>query len=171
VVPDCQAGWQDKGACFDLGSTSEREHQNGSNVTASQATCQRNTRAAGLLVSEMLSPQPPPPPPRAPSLPLPPFLPSLFFSSLFLYPRHLTPFRPPPNLSSPLSTAFYDELYSFDLFNLTWTLLAASAVPDGTIIRPSARSSHGFTSVGGKLYVHGGISSSGGNECVWSEPW
>jgi hypothetical protein len=167
VVLVCHAGWQDRGACFDLGSTSERKHQNGSDVTASQATCQRNTRAAGLLVSEMLSPQLPPPHP--PPSPHPPSSPPSSFPLFSSIPINSLSLLTPPNLSSPLSTAFYDELYSFDLFNLTWTLLAASAVPDGTIIRPSARYRHGFTSVGGKLYVHGGFT--GGNVYVGIGLW
>ncbi len=57
------------------------------------------------------------------------------------------------------SPGYLDDLYSFDLANLTWTRLAATAVP-----RPSARNFHGFTSAGGKLYVHGG--SNTGNEYV-----
>jgi hypothetical protein len=56
----------------------------------------------------------------------------------------------------------HDELYSFNLSTMTWTLLATSVVPDGTIIRPSARSGHGFESDGGKLYVHGGVNNNGG---------
>jgi hypothetical protein len=35
---------------------------------------------------------------------------------------------------------------------MTWTLLS-DAAHDG---RPAARHGHGFTSAGGKLYVHGG---------------
>jgi hypothetical protein len=48
-----------------------------------------------------------------------------------------------------------DDLHSFDPINMTWTLL--SAAEDGA--RPSARRSHGFTSAGGKLYVHGGYNN------------
>ncbi len=47
---------------------------------------------------------------------------------------------------------FFDDLYSFDLVNMTWTDLSAA---EGSF-RPSARSQHGFTSRGEKLYVHGG---------------
>ncbi len=44
----------------------------------------------------------------------------------------------------------FDDLHAFDLVNMTWTNLSVA----GT--QPSARYSHGFTSAGGKLYVHGG---------------
>jgi hypothetical protein len=50
-----------------------------------------------------------------------------------------------------VSPGEYDDLYSFDPGNMTWTSLSSAI---GT--RPSARCSHGFTSAGGKLYVHGG---------------
>ena len=53
---------------------------------------------------------------------------------------------------------FFDDLHSFDPVNMTWTLL--SAAEDST--RPSARAWHGFTSAGGKLYVHGGDNDSDG---------
>jgi hypothetical protein len=52
---------------------------------------------------------------------------------------------------------------------LTWTLLSDAA----TGARPPARYSHGFTSAGGKLYVHGGHGTiERGKEvlvrvCVW----
>jgi hypothetical protein len=51
-----------------------------------------------------------------------------------------------------------DDLYSFDFANLfaNWTQLAVFDVS-----RPSARYHHGFTSAGGKLYVHGGYNGSG----------
>ncbi len=52
-----------------------------------------------------------------------------------------------------------DDLYSFDPASLTWTLLSDAA----TGARPSARSWHGFTSAGGKLYVHGGMTAQYGN--------
>jgi N-acetylneuraminic acid mutarotase len=45
-----------------------------------------------------------------------------------------------------------DDLYSFDPVALKWTDLSASVA--GT--RPKARSEHGFTSAGGRLYVFGG---------------
>jgi hypothetical protein len=51
-----------------------------------------------------------------------------------------------------------DDLHAFDPATMTWTLLsAANDAP-----RPSARHSHGFTSAGGRLYVHGGQDSLGG---------
>jgi hypothetical protein len=53
---------------------------------------------------------------------------------------------------------FFDDLYCFDPANMTWTLL--SAATNGAAL-PSARYSHGFTSAGGKLYVHGGNGNSG----------
>ena len=40
---------------------------------------------------------------------------------------------------------------------MNWTDLSAAA--SGT--PPSARYGHGFTSAGGKLYVHGGLSDNG----------
>jgi hypothetical protein len=62
----------------------------------------------------------------------------------------LTPTPPPANALAgwPLS-----DLYSFDPGTMTWTLLSGTKGQ-----RPTARSNHGFTSVGGKLYVHGGVS-------------
>ena len=49
---------------------------------------------------------------------------------------------------------FGDDLHSYDPVAMAWTDLsdAASGVP------PAARYLHGFTSAGGKLYVHGGCS-------------
>ncbi len=56
---------------------------------------------------------------------------------------------------------YHDKLYSFDLTIMTWTLLLAAEDSDSP---PMGRESHGFTSVGGKLYVHGGIGwKMGGN--------
>ncbi len=48
--------------------------------------------------------------------------------------------------------ATLDDLYSFDLANMTGTLHGTG--------RPSAkgRAGHGFTSAGGRLYLHGGFS-------------
>ena len=44
------------------------------------------------------------------------------------------------------------DLYSFDLVSKVWTNLT-----DGVLgSPPEARDSHGFTSAGGKIYVHGG---------------
>ena len=51
---------------------------------------------------------------------------------------------------------YSDDLYSFDPVSMNWARLASTAVP-----RPSIRSRHGFTSVGDKLYVHGGWNGSG----------
>ena len=57
----------------------------------------------------------------------------------------------------PPSPENLGDLHSFDLATMTWTRLAAANAP-------SARYGHGFTSVGGKLYVHGGYTGSG-NTC------
>ncbi len=46
----------------------------------------------------------------------------------------------------------------FDPANMTWILLTAAK---GSTKAPSARSLHGFTSAGGKLYVHGGTNDTG----------
>ncbi len=67
--------------------------------------------------------------------------------------RFLTPLFIP---SSPHTLAastgwLLDDLYSFDPATMVWTMLLAAGS-----VRPSARSFHGFTSAGGKLYVHGG---------------
>jgi hypothetical protein len=51
----------------------------------------------------------------------------------------------------------YDDFYSYDVANQTWTLLFG--VSDSESNRPPARYGHGFTSAGGKLYVHGGFNS------------
>ncbi len=53
----------------------------------------------------------------------------------------------------------HDDLRSYDPIAGTWTLIS----DDGDIARPPARSGHGFTSAGNKLYVHGGVNSDG----VW----
>jgi hypothetical protein len=45
-----------------------------------------------------------------------------------------------------------DDLFSFDIASMTWTQLYAT---DGSA-RPGIRRWHGFTSAGGKLYLHGG---------------
>jgi hypothetical protein len=62
-------------------------------------------------------------------------------------------------LLSPVSVVFLrlDDLHEFDPTTMTWTLL--SFADDAG--RPSARSGHGFTSVGGLLYVHGGYGING----------
>ncbi len=59
---------------------------------------------------------------------------------------------------------FLDDLHVFDPATMTWTLLSV-AYDAG---RPSARSGHGFTSAGGRLYVHGGGEDSDFGE--WNEP-
>ncbi len=58
------------------------------------------------------------------------------------------PLRPPYPFPGNL-----DDLHSFDIAAMTWTKLSAA---NGTL--PSARSEHGFTSAGGKLFVYGGES-------------
>ncbi len=62
---------------------------------------------------------------------------------------HSAPF--PPS-SSSLSAGVLGDLHSFDPATMIWMLL--SAAHDAP--RPTARSLHGFTSAGGRLYVHGG---------------
>ncbi len=52
----------------------------------------------------------------------------------------------------PPSAEILDDLYSFDPATMTWTQLS----PAHDAPRPSARYDHGFTSAGGRLYVHGG---------------
>jgi hypothetical protein len=60
------------------------------------------------------------------------------------------------SLTSPLEhlppADYRNDLHSFDPANMTWSLLSAAAGSSG----PAARWGHGFTSAGGKLYVHGG---------------
>ncbi len=56
-------------------------------------------------------------------------------------------------LLSPVSAASLDDLHAFDPATMTWTLLSAAD-------RPSASYDHGFTSAGGRLYVHGGYHDS-----------
>ncbi len=56
----------------------------------------------------------------------------------------------------PPSAGYLDDLHSFDPATMAWTLLSAAA---DSAPAPSARYWHGFTSAGGKLYVHGGIDS------------
>ena len=55
-----------------------------------------------------------------------------------------------------------NDLHEYDPATLAWTDLSAAI--SGT--PPSPRLSHGFTSAGGKLYVHGG--NEGGNGMCWS---
>jgi hypothetical protein len=44
-----------------------------------------------------------------------------------------------------------DDIFKFEVATMTWTELAVR----GTA--PSPRTFHGFTSAGGKLFLHGGI--------------
>jgi hypothetical protein len=57
----------------------------------------------------------------------------------------------------PASADFLNDHFSFDPVTTAWTLL--SVAEDSA--RPSARGGHGFTSAGGKLFVHAGWDSSG----------
>jgi hypothetical protein len=50
-----------------------------------------------------------------------------------------------------------NDLHVYDPASLTWFDLSSVAL--GT--PPSARSGHGFTPAGGKLYVHGGVGNNG----------
>ena len=85
---------------------------------------------------------------------------------LFLFPAPYSPSLPlhPGALEVLLSLAsrfplvfcsavISNDLYSFDPANMSWSLLSAAP---GSNPPPSARAGHGFTSAGGKLYVHGG---------------
>jgi hypothetical protein len=54
------------------------------------------------------------------------------------------------------SAGYLDDLYSFDPVTMTWTLLSTAKTN-----RPPARYCHGFTSAGGRLYLHGGYNGSG----------
>jgi hypothetical protein len=58
---------------------------------------------------------------------------------------------PSPSAGPPLN-----DLYSFDPYENKWTLFSADS------LWPASRLGHGFTSTGGKLYVHGGQSNMGG---------
>jgi hypothetical protein len=53
---------------------------------------------------------------------------------------------------------YLDDLYSYEPTNMTWTRIYAA--PGGGS-PPLGRACHGFTSAGGKLYVHGGEGQSG----------
>ena len=63
---------------------------------------------------------------------------------------------------APLSTAgeALGDLHAFDPATMTWTSL--SDADDAR--RPLPRDWHGFTSAGGRLYVHGGWDGYGGWE-------
>ena len=76
---------------------------------------------------------------------------------------HARPNQPPktPPLARAAPAELLDDLNSFDPSTMTWALLSASVVHS-----PLARQCHGFTSAGGKLYVHGGDSSTGALQWV-----
>ncbi len=69
---------------------------------------------------------------------------------------------PAPHISHPIpflpTAGNIDDLHVFDPATMNWTLLSAAL--DAPC--PSARYSHGFTSAGGKLYVHGGYGTKQG---------
>lgn len=97
--------------------------------------------------------------PCAPTRPFPPPAPACL---LPLHPMHLPPrpsthSSPPTALRPPPSAGRLGDLHSFDPATMTWTPLSPADDPR----RPSARSFHGFTSAGGLLYVHGGLSDAG----------
>ena len=70
-------------------------------------------------------------------------------------PSILHPLNTPPSTSlTPPSAGDLDDLHAFDPATMNWTLLSAALDAP----RPLARVGHGFTSAGGKLYVHGGYS-------------
>ncbi len=60
---------------------------------------------------------------------------------------------------TPLFPGYLDDLYSFNLVNMVWTQVFVADSRGNR--RPSARYGHGFASAGDKLYVHGGVGSSG----------
>ena len=70
---------------------------------------------------------------------------------------HVTPQHVPYANSSCSAGSLLQDLHVYDPAAMAWTDLSAAA--SGT--PPSARAYHGFTSAGGKLYVHGGIDGSG----------
>ncbi len=53
----------------------------------------------------------------------------------------------------PPPAVLYDDLHSFDPTAMVWRLLSPAA---GSMQPKSARFMHGFTSLAGKLYMHGG---------------
>ena len=96
---------------------------------------------------------------EGPCAPTRPFLPRAPFSLLTFHFLHIPgPIDPPPTHYTP-SAGLLDDLHWFDPTTMTWTLLSA----EDDVHRPSARSKHGFTSVGGLLYVHGGYGLMGAN--------
>ena len=64
-------------------------------------------------------------------------------------------------LLSPHTAHLLNDLHEYDPATRAWTDLSAAI--SGT--PPSPRGLHGFTSAGGKLYVHGGL---GDNGMCWS---
>ena len=50
-----------------------------------------------------------------------------------------------------------DDLYVYDPVNMSWTDLSNRLAGNA----PSARNSHGFTSMGGRLFVHAGWDGNG----------
>jgi hypothetical protein len=76
-------------------------------------------------------------------------------------PKNLRPLPPQFSLSAD-RVVILDDLHSFDPATMIWTLLSAA---NDTLL-PSARSGHGFTSAGGRLYVHGGYSYQGDADAV-----
>jgi hypothetical protein len=54
-----------------------------------------------------------------------------------------------------------DDLHSFDPATMAWTQLSVA----NDSARPEARAGHGFASVGGLLYVHGGYGVAGIRAC------
>ncbi len=60
-------------------------------------------------------------------------------------------------------TGLLNDLWMFDSNTTQWTNL--TAVSQG-MVSPSSRSYHGFTAVGGKLYLHGGSGHNGENPSI-----
>ncbi len=65
--------------------------------------------------------------------------------------------RTSPPYASHSTGGSLQDLHVYDPATMAWTDL--SAIASGT--RPPARWGHGFTSAGGKLYVHRGMSVAG----------
>jgi hypothetical protein len=59
---------------------------------------------------------------------------------------------------SSLCSGYFDDLHVFDPAIMAWTHLLPSS---GSGTPPSARNTHGFTTAGGRLYVHGGAGETG----------
>jgi hypothetical protein len=71
-----------------------------------------------------------------------------FINTKLSFPSPLTPTDTLLLFPSPV---YHNDLYSFDPTSSTWNLLSAASA-----YYPPVRASHGFTSIAGKLYVHGG---------------